>query len=86
MKTCKEELQQPPTTTNLTGMQLLNRGCERENQLVALGFSYNREVSSYVNSNGIVGKSIRMINILAYNGAEWNNYIESITPFTPPKH
>ncbi len=83
MKTAKEEVSDPELNTNMTGMQLLNRGCEREQQLVDLGFVYNREVSSYVNSTGVVGKSIRMINLLAYDDSEWNSYIDSITPFNP---
>lgn len=82
MKTCKEEFEHKGST-NLTGMQLLNRGAERENQLVALGFGYNREVSSYVKSDTVIGLSIRMINLLAYNEQEWSDYIESITPFNP---
>lgn len=82
MKTCNEEIKDKNLSTNLTGMQLLNRGCEREQQLVDMGFSYNREVSSYI-SNGTISKSIRMINLLAYDDEEWVEYIDSITPFKP---
>lgn len=58
--------------TNLTGKQLLDRGCIREQELINLGYVWNRDDYSYIKSVGKrSSKAIRQINLLAYNDAEW---------------
>lgn len=58
--------------TNLTGMELLNRGVIRENELIDLGYIWNRDAYSYIKDCGKHPKIIRQINLLAYNTEEWN--------------
>lgn len=70
----KEQAKSESSFTNMTGMQLLNRGCDRERQLIELGYVWNRDAYSYIKN---IGKRksivIRQINLLAYDDTEWNN-------------
>lgn len=68
--------------TNMTGMQLLDRGCDRETELIGLGYVWNRDAYSYIlqNADGSA-YSIRQINLLAYDDTEWRNLFKA--PFRP---
>lgn len=69
LKNCSES-----SFTNMSGMQLLNRGCDREAQIIALGYVWNRDAYSYIRHNPDGSSyAIRQINLLAYDDTEWNN-------------
>lgn len=58
----------------MSGMQLLNRGCDRERELIELGYVWNRDAYSYIKKIGERQSiAIRQINLLAYDDTEWLN-------------